>query len=66
MLNEVRRKPEKPRIRRLLDNWCCKSSDGVIGFGIEPRHAYTAWVLRQGKLNIGTVTTPVFIPPTRA
>lgn len=56
MLNEVRRKPEKPRISFDGYSWACQKTGSVTGNGATPILAYVAWNWINLSIN----------PPTRA
>jgi len=44
MLNEVRRKPEKPRMWKRNGEWLCCSSDIVhVAAGFTQQQAYVSW-----------------------
>lgn len=51
MLNEVRRKPEKPRIWWNGHGWSCRtfSTFEIIGTGVSPVQAYVSWRGRNAK-----------------
>jgi hypothetical protein len=46
MLNEVRRKPEKPRIRKMTGGRYECTGAGISSWGLDPNTAFLNWKVR--------------------